>query len=143
MVFNDGIHLVVDERLLVADGMFDPLVTGVLIVAYSNADRIVGHPDAVAVYIKIIDTIAVHGIIAVIIRHNIRLAFVSFHIHFIYTGTVCGYQYLFVIKSFDAGDTHVFQAGIELDGLMEIHVICIDTSLKGSYEELAAFFMKE
>ena len=38
VIFDDGIYLIVDERLLVANRMFDPFITGILIVAYCDAD---------------------------------------------------------------------------------------------------------
>ena len=71
--------------------MFDPLIAGVLIITYRNADGIVCHPDTVTIDIEIINAVAVHGIIAAIVGYNIGLTFVGIHIQLIYSGTICGY----------------------------------------------------
>ena len=59
VIFDDGIYLIVDERLLVANRMFDPFITGILIVAYCDADRVIGYPDAFIIYIEVVNTVAV------------------------------------------------------------------------------------
>ena len=126
----------------IANRMFNPLITGVLIIAYRDADRIISHPDTVTINIEIIDTVAVHGVITVIVRYNVRIALVAIHIHFIYACTISGYQYFLIVESFYTGNTDIFQTGIELDSLMDVHVVQIKTFLEGTDKEFTTFFMK-
>ena len=134
MVFDDGIHLVIDKRLLVADRMFDPFITGILIVAYCDADRVIGYPDAFVIYIEVVNTVAVHGIIAIVIRHDVGGALIGIHIHFIYTGTICSYQYFFVIEGFDTCNADILQTDIQLYSLMNIHIVQINAFLERTDE---------
>ena len=134
VIFDDGIYLIVDERLLVANRMFDPFITGILIVAYCDADRVISHPDAFIIYIEVVNTVAVHGIIAIVIRHDVGGALIGIHIHFIYTGTICSYQYFFVIEGFDTCNADILQTDIQLYSLMNIHIIQINAFLERTDE---------
>ena len=134
MIFDDGIHLVIDKRLLVADRMLDPLVTGILIVTYCDADRVISHPDAFVIYIEVVNTVAVHGIVAIVIRHDVGGALIGIHIHFIYTGTICSYQYFFVIEGFDTCNADILQTDIQLYSLMNIHIVQINAFLERTDE---------
>ena len=124
--------------------MLYPFVITVPVVAYGNADRIVRHPDALLViHIYVVDCIAVHGVISVEVGHDVRFGPVSVHIHLVDTCTVCRYQYVFFTEGTDTVDADIYQAGFDVERLMKVQIVYIDTSLKGSDKDFVAAFMKE
>ena len=97
-IFYDTVYLIINQWLLVANGVFYPVITRIAISAYGNPYRVVGQPDAVFfVYINIVDTIAVHGIVFIIIGYDIRVGLIGVNIHFEYPCTIGSYQQFFVI----------------------------------------------
>ena len=99
-----------------------------------DADRVIGYPDAFVIYIEVVNTVAVHGIIAIVIRHDVGGALIGIHIHFIYTGTICSYQYFFVIEGFDTCNADILQTDIQLYSLMNIHIVQINAFLERTDE---------
>ncbi len=143
-IFDDGVYLVVDKGLFVTDGMLDPLVIAVPIVAYGNADRIICHPDAfLVVNVYVVDGIAVHGIAPVKVRHDVRFGLVGIYIHFIDARAVCRYQYLILAEGTDTVDADVCQSRLDMECFMEVEVIHINPSLKSPDKDFAAAFMEE
>ena len=144
MVFDDGVYLVVDEGLFIADGMLYPFVIAVPVVAYGNSDGIVRHPDTLLViHVYVVDGIAVHGIVPVEVGHDVRFGLIGIHIHFVDTRAVCRYQYLILAESANPVDADVYQTRLDMKCLVKVEVVYINPPLKSSDEDFAAAFMKE
>ena len=110
MVFDDGVYLVVDQRLPVAYRMFYPGIFGIIVVADGNAYGVIGYPDALLlVYVEVVDGVSVHAVVAVVVGHNVGLGPVVVHVHLVDACTVGGYQQFLVAERADAVDADVSQ----------------------------------
>ena len=77
------------------------------------------------------------------VSDDIGFGRVSLHIHFVDTGTVCGYKYFFVSESNDTVYADVRQTGFYEGCLVELEVIYIHASLKSSDKDFAASLVIE
>ena len=133
-IFNDTIHLVVDQRLLVSDRMFYPVIAWVAIVAHSYTYGIICQPDTVfIIHIDIINAITVHSIIFIVVSNDVWSGVIWIHVHFEYSCTVCGNEKFFVIQRFNGIDADISETFFGLTDLFGIHVIYENTTLEGSY----------
>lgn len=86
-------HLVVDQRLSVSDGMLYPVVVFVPVVYNGNPFRVVGYPYPLFfININVIDVIAVHLIVTFVAGGDVRFRDARVHIDFVYAHTFCCYQ---------------------------------------------------
>ena len=123
--------------------MFYPFIIVISVISYSNADRIVGHPDSLFIInIYIIDGIAVHGIITIVIGYNIWFAFIGVYIHFVNSCAIGGDQYLIITKDTDTVDTNIFQTRFQHDRVMKVQVIHEYSFLKRSNKYFITTFME-
>ena len=112
MVLDDGVYLVIDEWLFIADRVFYPLVIGISVIAYSYADGIIGHPDTLlAVDVNVIDSISVHWVVPIVVGNDIRFGCIGIGIHLVDTGSVRCDENLIVIEGTDTVDADVHQSG--------------------------------
>ena len=142
MVFNDGIYLVIDEWLFIADRVFYPLIIGISVVAYSYTNGIISHPDALfTVNVDIIDGISVHWVVPVIVSNNVWYRFIGIGIHFVDTGPVCSYEDFIVIVGTDTVNTNVHQSGWDMHDFVLIQVIGKYSPLESTDKNLVRRFM--
>ena len=137
-VFDDGVHLVVDERLLVAHRVFYPAVVGIPFVAHGDADGVVCHPDALfVVHVDVVDGVPVHRVVAVIVRHDVGNGFVRLCIHLVDADAIGGYQDFFLVEVLDAVDADVCQFGLDVYHFILVGLVDVYSPSEGSDEQLA------
>ena len=124
--------------------MFYPFIIVIPVVTHSNAYGVVCHPNALLlVDVYVVNGVAVHGVVSVEVSDDIGFGRVSLHIHFVDTGTVCGYKYFFVSESNDTVYADVRQTGFYEGCFVELEVIYIHASLKSSDKDFAASLVIE
>ena len=83
--------------------MFDPFITRITIVLNGNSYRIVCHPyPFFVVYVDVVNAVAVHAIVAVVVCYDKRCGLVRIDIHLIDTSAIGSNQQFFGIQWFDA-----------------------------------------
>ena len=136
-ILDDSIHLIVDKRLPVADGMFQPAVLRVAVVAHRHADGVVGHPDALfLVHVDVADGITVHGIGATVVGYDVGDGLVVLCLHFVDTGSLGSNQNLVGTESVDAVDADIHQVGAYLLQLVGGKLINVHPPLERADEYL-------
>ena len=120
--------------------MFDPFITRITIVLNGNSYRIVCHPyPFFVVYVDVVNAVAVHAIVAVVVCYDKRYGLVRIDIHLIDTSAIGSNQQFFGIQWFDAWYTYVFQADFRLCDGFCVHVVNHDAPLEGTDEQFADF----
>ena len=77
-------HMIINQRLLVADGMFYPVVVLISVVDYGDSRRIIGKPYSLfLIHIDIIDDISHHLVIAFVVGGEIRMYHATVSLNFV------------------------------------------------------------